>query len=186
MTRYSCSFEELAERLRAADADSGAAEAHGLLCGTLTAGGRGEPAVWLEHLLGAENTGSAAAEDCRDILERLQNDILAQFNDEYFAFEVLLPADTAPLPTRTRALGEWCQGFLYGLALGGIRETTSKTEAVEEVMQDFYNISHAGFVTEAPDEADETAYMEIVEYLRMSVLLLYQELQAVPASSRLQ
>ena len=53
MTRYSCSFEELAERLRAADADSGAAEAHGLLCGTLTAGGRGEPAVF--HLLASDS-----------------------------------------------------------------------------------------------------------------------------------
>ena len=53
-------------------------------------------------------------------------------------------------------------------------------------MKDFYDISHAGFVTQAPNEQDETAYVEIVEYLRMSVLLLYQELQAVPASSRLQ
>ncbi|MDH5515826.1 MAG: YecA family protein, partial [Gammaproteobacteria bacterium] len=73
-----------------------------------------------------------------------------------------------------------------GLALGGIREDLARSDTVEEVMKDFYDISHAGFVTQAPNEEDETAYVEIVEYLRMSVLLLYQELQAVPASSRLQ
>lgn len=186
MTLKSCDFEALEERLRAADADSGAAEAHGLLCGTVTAGGRSAPDLWLEHLLGTDNTLSAAAQDCRELLDDLQNDILGEFNDESFGFDVLLPADTAPLSVRTRALSAWCEGFLYGLALGGVREGGTKTDMVEEVMKDFYDISHAGFVTEAPSEDDEVAYAEIVEYLRISVLLLYQELQAVPVSSRLQ
>lgn len=180
------SFERLAELLRTADADCGAAESHGLLCGSISAGGRSNPDIWMEHLLGTDNTLSAAAHECRDMLESMQNDILAQFNDESFGFVVMLPDDTAPLSVRTSALSEWCGGFLYGLALGGIREDVARSDTVEEVMKDFYDISHAGFVTHAPNEEDETAYAEIVEYLRMSVLLLYQELQAVPASSRLQ
>ena len=186
VTAKSCSYEALEGSLRAADADSGAAEAHGLLCGTVTAGGRSTPDLWLEHLLGPDNTLSAAAQECRELLDGLQNDILGQFNDESFGFQVMLPADSAPLSVRTRALGEWCEGFLYGLALGGVREGAARTEMVEEVMKDFYDISHAGFGTEAPNEDDEIAYAEIVEYLRVSVLLLYQELQAVPVSSRLQ
>jgi yecA family protein len=186
VTQKSCDFAVLEERLRAADADSGAAEAHGLLCGTVTAGGRSAPERWLEHLLGTDNTLSAAAQDCCELLDALQSDILGAFNDESFAFNVLLPADSAPLSVRTRALSEWCEGFLYGLALGGVREEAAKTDMVEEVMKDFYDISHAGFITEAPNEDDEVAYAEIVEYLRISVLLLYQELQAVPVTSRLQ
>ncbi len=186
MTQKSANYETLEKRLLAAAADSGAAEAHGLLCGTVTAGGRSAPDLWLEHLLGAENTLSAAAQECRELLDGLQNDILGEFNDESLGFDVLLPADSAPLSVRTRALSEWCEGFLYGLALGGVRQGAATTEMVEEVMKDFYDISHAGFVTEAPNEDDEVAYAEIVEYLRISVLLLYQELQAVPVSSRLQ
>jgi uncharacterized protein len=38
-------------------------------------------------------------------------------------------------------------------------------------------ISQAGFEGENTDE-DETAYAEIVEYVRMGVQLLYEELQA--------
>jgi len=182
----SCSFGELAEKLRTAGSESDAAEAHGLLCGCIAAGGKTNPDIWLEHLLGTGNTLSAAAQDCRDMLEGLQKDILAQLNDESFGFSVLLPQDNTPLSVRTRALGEWCEGFLYGLALGGIRDEGANSETVEEVMKDFYDISHAGFTTEAPNEGDEVAFTEIVEYLRMSVLLLYQELQAVPASTRLQ
>ena len=186
VTQAACGFNELEEQLRKADADSGAAEAHGLLCGTVTAGGRIDPEVWLEHLLGTDNTLSVAAQACSDMLVNLQDDILARFNDGSFGFSVLLPPDSSNLPVRTRALSEWCGGFLYGLALGGVKEGAEQAETVEEVMKDFYEISHAGFVTEAPDEADEAAYAEIVEYVRMSVLLLYEELQAIPTTTRLQ
>ena len=120
------------------------------------------------------------------MLADMQDVILGQFNDDSFAFNLLLPPDSRPLSLRTHALGRWCAGFLYGLALGGFREGAARGETAAEIMKDFYEISHAGFVTEGPDEGDETAYAEIVEYLRMSVLLLYQELQAVPSSSRLQ
>ena len=40
-------------------------------------------------------------------------------------------------------------------------------------------------LTNLMDESDEAAYTEIVEYVRMGVLLLYEELQPVP-TTRLQ
>jgi yecA family protein len=180
-----CSYDELDEKLRSAGADSGAAEAHGLLSGTLVAGGKVAPTVWLEHLLGEDNTLSAAAVDCGDMMAALKDDILRRFNDESFGFKLLLPVDDAPLSLRTDALGQWCGGFLYGLALGGIREDVEMPDSVREVMKDFYEISHARFVYEATDDEDETAYMEIVEYVRMSVLLLHEELQPVSTPARL-
>lgn len=179
------SYDQLEQRLRAMDADSGAAEAHGLLCGTICAGGMAEPAVWLEYLLG-ENSLSAQAQECSDMLITLRTDVLRQFHDDALGFSLLLPADTAALAQRTDELGHWCAGFLYGLALGGINEGADLPDTITEVMQDFYDISHARFAYETTDEADEEAYMEIVEYVRMSVLLLYEELQPMPASARLQ
>ena len=103
-----------------------------------------------------------------------------------FSFSLLLPDDDAPLSVRTDALSQWCGGFLYGLALGGFREDVEMPGNVSEVMKDFYEISHARFAYEATDDADEAAYMEIVEYVRMSVLLLHEELQPLPTTSRLQ
>jgi uncharacterized protein YgfB (UPF0149 family) len=179
-------YAELERCLQAAGAESGAAEAHGVLSGTVTAGGKALLSPLLEHLLGEDNTLSAAAQDCSDMLDTLQTDILAQLHDDNFGFVLLLPADSAALTARTRALSEWCGGFLYGLALGGIREGVDLPETMREVMHDFYDISHAGFSCDAPDEADETAYVEIAEYVRMSVLLLREELQPAPGSARLQ
>ena len=179
------SYPELEQKLRAADADGGASEAQGLLAGVICAGGKSEPALWLAHLLG-ENTLSAAANEVSEQLTSLHTGILRQFNDDEFGFELLLPDDDAPLSVRTEALSQWCSGFLYGLALGGIRAEVEMPENVSEVMKDFYEIAHARFAYETTDDADETAYMEIVEYVRMSVLLLHEELQPLPTSTRLQ
>ena len=180
-----CSYDQLEQRLHAADAETGAAEAHGLVCGTICAGGNTGPALWLPHVLG-DNTLSAAAQDCSDMLTSLQTDSMRQFHDDALGFMLLLPEDDTPLAQRTDALGHWCAGFLYGLALGGIREDVDLPDTVSEVMKDVYEISHARFAYETTDDADEAAYIEITEYVRMSVLLLHAELQPMPASARLQ
>jgi yecA family protein len=180
------SHAELEGMLHAAGADSDAAEAHGLLCGLACAGGRVADSVWLEHLLGEHNTLSAAAQDCSDVLTTLQQEILRQFNDADLGFVLLLPQDDEPLALRTRALSHWCEGFLYGMALGGIRDDYPLPDDSAEIIKDFYDISHAGFSSEGTEDADEAAYQEIVEYVRMCVLLVHEELRPLPASPRLQ
>lgn len=179
------SHDELEQTLSAAAAEGDASEAHGLLAGIICAGGKSAPDLWLTHMLG-DNTLSAAASEVRRQLVALHTGILRQFNDDAFGFDLLLPDDEALLSIRTEALGHWCGGFLYGLALGGFREGTEMPDNVSEVMKDFYEISHARFAYDVTDDADEAAYMEIVEYVRMSVLLLHEELQPLPPSARLQ
>jgi len=179
------SYEELAQLLQSAGADSSASEAHGMLSGTICAAGKTSPGLWLEYLLGEDNTLSAAASDSSDLLLTVQSELLLQFNDDEFGFGLLLPSDEVPLPLRTETLSQWCAGFLYGLALGGFRDDVAMPDSVGEMMKDLYEISHARFDYDMMDEADETAYMEIVEYVRMGVLLLYEELQPVP-TTRLQ
>jgi uncharacterized protein YgfB (UPF0149 family) len=182
----SCSYAELKQYLHAAGAVSTASGAHGLLCGLVTVAGSSRSELWQDQVLGEDNTLSVSARQCIDALGILQTDILTRLHDDSLGFHPLLPADSAALPVRARALGEWCEGFLYGLALGGLREETALPDTVREVMQDFYEISHAGFHQDVPDEADEVAYTEIAEYVRMSVLLLHEELQPAPVSARLQ
>jgi len=183
---YTCSYDELEERLDSAAAVSGAAEAHGLLCGIICACGKASPGTWLDHVLGEGNSLSAAAQECSELLDGLQPEILSQFNDDSFEFVLLLPGDAASLWQRTQALSRWCAGYLFGLALGGIKDDATFPGETGEVIRDFYEISNAGFIADPADEENEEAYMEIMEYVRMSVLLMYEELQSVPTSVRLQ
>ena len=177
-----CNYDGLTALMQSAGADSSASEAHGMLSGTICAAGKTSAGLWLEYLLGEDNTLSAAASACGDLLATLQSELLCQFNDDAFGFELFLPSDDVSLSLRTEALSQWCAGFLYGLALGGFRDDVEVPDDVAEVMKDLYEISKARFAYDKTGEADETAYMEIVEYVRMSGLLVYEELQPVPAT----
>ncbi len=179
-------YDQLQAALQSADADSGAAESHGLICGIICAAGTSEPALWLDHLLGAGNTISAMAQSGQLLLTELYSESLLHLNDGDLGLVLLLPEDDTPLPLRSKALGEWCQGFLYGLALGGVREDGVRKGNVGEIMYDFFEISNTRFEHELTDEDEEAAYAEIVEYVRMSVLLCHEELRPLQAPQRLQ
>jgi uncharacterized protein YgfB (UPF0149 family) len=179
-------YDRLQSALQAADADSGAAESHGLICGVICAAGASDPALWLDHLLGDRDVRNATGRVAQLLLTELHSESLLRLDGIDPALPLLLPDQETPLPLRSKALGEWCQGFLYGLALGGIREDPERQGNVDEIMHDFFEISNTRFDYEFTDEGEETAYVEIVEYVRMSVLLCREELRPVQDSDRLQ
>jgi yecA family protein len=170
-------YAGLETALQAAEADCGAAESHGLLCGISSATDRVDTALWLEQILGEGNNLSAAAQTCQEMLRELFDSTVLRLSDGDLGLDLLLPDDDAPLALRSKALGQWCQGYLYGLALGGVSEDGDLPGNVPEIMRDFYEISHTGFDHDPDDESEEVAYMEIVEYVRMSVLLCRAELR---------
>jgi uncharacterized protein YgfB (UPF0149 family) len=93
-------------------------------------------------------------------------------------FELLLPEDAAPLAERTQALAQWCQGFLYGLGAGSITDASQLPGEVGEIVRDFIEITRAGVEGEPEDESSENAYVELVEFVRVGVQLLFEELAA--------
>ena len=121
----------------------------------------------------------------RDLLHGLYSRSLLELNDTDLGLELLLPGDSAMLYRRAAALGEWCQGFLYGLALGGVRADAVPEGHVGEVMHDLFEISQARTDTVSSEE-EEAAFVEIAEYVRMSVLLCHEELQPVRTPDTLQ
>jgi yecA family protein len=178
-------YTVLETALESAGAECGAAESHGLLCGMICASGKVEEVQWLEQVLGEGNTLSAAAQAARDLLVSLYSRSLLQLNDIDLGLELLLPDDEALLFERSTALGEWCQGFLYGLAMGGVRDDPEPTGHVAEIMHDMFEISQAR-PEQASSEEEESAYMEVAEYVRMCVLLCHEELQPIQTPERLQ
>ena len=174
---------ELEELLYRIDASMGAAEAHGALCGMLCARGTVELSEWVDHVVGEQEQGSDLLHDVVHKLSELHQTTLEMINDATGDFKLLLPDDDDSLPERVEAISAWCQGFIYGLAAGGIQQGSELPEDAEELLKDMVEISRAGHdVDDGGDEAanedeDEVALMEIEEYVRMGVLLIYEELQ---------
>jgi hypothetical protein len=52
-----------------------------------------------------------------------------------------------------------------------------------EFLRDVAEIAQAGFNTDRAGEADETAYAEVVEYLRVGLLMIQRDIQQSTAPS---
>ena len=166
----------------------GAAEAHGALCGMLCARGTVELSEWVDHVVGQQEQGSELLHDVVHKMSDLHQATMEMMNDVTGEFRLLLLDEDDPLPERVDALAAWCQGFIYGLAAGGITEESELPEDTAELLKDMIEISRARHdaddeeVEESDASDDEVAYMEIEEYVRMGVLLIYEELQPVQST----
>lgn len=155
------------------------AEFHGLLCGLLCVDSGLTADTWLATV--DQESGRTAAVTAE--MRQLYSATLNQLDSTEFGFHLLLPDDDRILGERAVALGAWCQGFLSGLGLGGLESTADLSPEVGEFIQDVSQIARIGFDTYDGDEGDETAYAEIVEYLRVGVLLVRQALSPKPATT---
>ena len=144
------------------------AEVHGMLCGLLCVDETLSMEQWLEQIDQAD-----AQQALRNSLIRLFDATVAELNDEELGFTLLLPSDHTRLWVRTESLARWCQGFLSGLGLGGL--SGRQTPDVQEFILDLSRIAQVKF--DDASEENESAYAEIVEYIRVGVMLLKQTLR---------
>lgn len=174
------------------DAMFGASESHGALCGMICAQGATDAAQWMLHVLGERESASKSLQQVGKLLMQLHQVTMAQMNDSDVEFDLMLPDDNESLEARIEALGSWCQGYVYGLAAGGVTEDSDLPEDSKELIKDILEISRAGYTVDDEDDSDsgdesvydedEAAFMEVSEYVRIGILLIYEELQPLQSS----
>jgi len=169
---------ELEDVLLRLNSTMSAAESHGVLCAILCARGSADMSDWVGHILGEQEQGNVLLKETLMLLNTLYEVTLTQLNGTDCDFKLYLPDDEEDLRERVEALTAWCQGFVYGLAVGGLSDTKDLPADSMELVKDIIEISKAETDNEAnPTEEDEHAYVEIVEYLRTGTLLISEELQ---------
>ena len=162
-------YSQLEQALQDMGADKPAAELHGILLGHLCAGasssgGRATYEGWL---------GDSLPPDLVKLLDDLRGKAQAAL-DEFadFDFRLLIPDDQEDISGRMLALAQWCAGFVIGLGDASGRHS----EVVVEALEDMSRI--AAFSEEVPaSEENESDFMELEEFVRVSTLLIYAELQ---------
>lgn len=153
------------------------AEAHGLICGFICAGNKLDGKSWLVPMLGfLKKLDNDLLEAYKTILLELYEISSIKLQSFEFDFELLIPDDDEPLQVRATALSYWCQGFIVGLNRMGISEAEMITADAKEALNHIIEISKLDYEMIDVNEQDELAYAEVMEYVRMAVLMIYSEI----------
>ncbi len=171
------------------------AEAHGLACGLLCSQtSAAAKSRWFTELLDAAQLGvdslaaHAGSVRCLDAwFEATQ----VQLDAPDMVFEPALPSDETPLGLRIDALGDYCAGFTYGVGIGvSARGNRPLPADTRELLTDFQAIdsiergaaakmSGQSASDGASDPGSEADYVELLEYVRIGVLVVLEELKPV-------
>ena len=165
-------YPDVCQLLADAHAVTEPAEAHGTLVGSLCAVGGYRLDDWLSEILPEGPVPAAAA----TLLASLYGETLGALQSPGMEFELLMPSDAESLDERTRALGLWCNGFLYGLGSNGAGDPRQMPPDAAEIVRDLGEISRAGVDTQESNEENEAAFAEIVEFVRVGAQLVFEEL----------
>lgn len=118
-----------------------------------------------------------AAKGAFNAFEAFYQETLSDLQDISFLFKPLLPDDELPLSERLVAVSEWCKNYLSGLG-EGMGAEFEVSEDGKEALQDISAIGQISteFEAESDEEEGERDYLELVEYIRIAVQLIFTDL----------
>ncbi len=147
------------------------AETHGVVIGLLVAGPK-QTDQQLADQLAALQVGDWDSDKIQQDLGPAISTLRSELGSPDMDFKPLLPTDDRPLEERTRCLATWVTGFLAGFGTSGRRiDGGDAAEALRMLEQ----IARAGLDPDADDEAQEEAFAELSEFVRIAALLLREE-----------
>lgn len=164
-------YSEIDAVLGDASAQADASEAHGVLCGLLCSGWH-ETHQRLRDYLFPDDPDMATREDVAGTIGAMTSDIARALGEGQMEFMPLLPPDQDVLEHRVEALAHWCQGFIHGLGAGNLDPELPLPEEVQELIRDFGEIARA-VLDDEDDEEGEAALVELVEYVRVGVQVIF-------------
>ena len=177
-------FHAVDRMLRGVGALGELSEIHGDLSGLLCLLGEDAGPTWVAQVLadGSDEAPAEVVQGATDLLEGLAKQTFNTLEGGEMAFTLLLPSDDEALEFRAANLGLWCQGFLHGLGTGGgsgHRNQVLEEGLTQDIIRDFSEISRAAFTEDETEAEAEAAYMEVVEFVRVSVQLVFEELHLI-------
>ena len=176
-------YTDVADCLDRAELDMLAAEVHGIACGLLAGNNTADKIKWVQELVPELDPQNVLQKDAVREMGRLFEDARSGLQDSEFRFELFLPEDDAHLSTRMEALQDWCQGFVLGMTMAGVKDYSKLPEDSKDLMEDFVNIGTSGDFDYEDEQESEVAFTDVSQYVRVGALLINEELQPLRQSA---
>ena len=170
---------ELDEALENCDSGRNSIQAHGLLCGYIMTHGLKGHDMWLHRMFENSSNEKEDRVKYKSLFDDLFIETWRQLEERQSEFELFLPKDDRDLLTRAKAMGSWCNSYLHGLISSVTTEKLKKAinrEPTSILIKDLLEMTKATIGEEDDDETNERSYAELVEYTRIAVQLIFEEL----------
>jgi uncharacterized protein len=177
------SYKKVAQALKQLNSQAEPSETHGLICGFISAGTKMDGKSWIEAILGRQAGDDEKSRKSREVILALYQASFEKLQSFEFDFEVLLPSDSESLSKRAEALSYWCQGYITGLDLAGIDLKANVSDDCTEALQHLLEISKLDYEFTDVNEADEMAFVEVSEYVRMATILIHNVIASHQSSA---
>jgi uncharacterized protein len=162
-------FDQVADLFLIEGIDLPPSQWHGCIVGLLVSGLRADDLLAaMGHALQESITG-----DLMIASEQSAKASLRALRDPNYGFSPLIPDDDDELELRSEALASWCEGFLQGFAAGVAGSDQISTDAAE-ILRDMAQIARLEVDSTSDIDEQESDFIELVEYVRVVVLNLYQ------------
>ena len=130
------------------------------------------------------NQGDVISPKAQHGIEQMFNQVCQELIEADFALRMCLPDDTTTINERGEALVNWVHGFLLGFGLQQNDLTNCSPEA-KEALEDFSQIAKLDEKMEESEESEQ-AFFEVIEYVRISTMLCFNEMGKSIIDSRQQ
>ena len=172
-------YNEISDAFSKANLAGSPAELHGFLSGVISGASFYSTESLISNVAKFLEVDTDRVEDLGDTLVDLYQFSIHQINGNDFEFTPILPNDDVILSERLASVGDWCQGFLYGLGNSKYLSNAETPKNIEEALGDLASISNIQILYDLDevDESDnESNYIEVTEYIKVAVLTIFSEL----------
>lgn len=150
----------------------------GMLMGLMCGEGDLKESAWIKKIL-EEADIKKVKESFLLVLHELYLETEKSLNGSGFELVICIPEDDESLKFRAAMLGQWCEGFLYGMGLVGQTEEGLKGD-VAELVRDFSDIARIEILDlDEPSDEEESDFMQLVEFVKIGVLTINENLNPV-------
>lgn len=184
MSNTPLSYDDFSASLSQHNIIVDASEIQGILCGMLAGGMNLDDREWTVALNDVVNQGEVMPQPLVELCTQMYDRLCQELVEADFALKLCLPSDDSSLNERGRALVNWVQGFLLGFGLHQ-QDLTKCSDEVKEALEDFSQIAKMDDEM-TDDEESEQAFFEVVEYIRISTMLCFNEMGKSLLDSRQQ
>lgn len=152
------------------------AEAHGILTAILCGRTFDHYTLWLKEV---ENLNLNNESINEEILKILYDKTVADLSSKEFKLALLIP-DEDEFSHRVEGFVNWCNGYLYGIGISEADLTALDEDGSDfiDYLTIFTQIDREEVMEDFSGEEDKLALEELIEFVRISAMLLYYQLRS--------